>query len=107
MQLWWPKLRTGGMMAGDDFADVHDSLTRYDIHTNVGWGVKSAVDRFSREFGSPFFLTYADRPHTTTGWGSEREWGEDSPAERKRLTRDRRASWVRGHSFYPAWYLFK
>lgn len=37
LRLYWPKLKVGGVIAGDDYEDVH------------GWGVISAVDQFAAE----------------------------------------------------------
>ena len=37
LRLYWPKLKVGGVLAGDDYEDVH------------GWGVISAVDQFAAE----------------------------------------------------------
>ena len=48
-------------MAGDDFADRHDTFPAMSHHRSNKWGVKSAVAKFSRDEGSPFFLTFADR----------------------------------------------
>jgi hypothetical protein len=48
LRVWWPKLRVGGMMAGDDFADMHDTFPKPQVHQQFAWGVKSAVANFSR-----------------------------------------------------------
>lgn len=37
LRLYWPKLKVGGVLAGDDYENVH------------GWGVISAVDQFAAE----------------------------------------------------------
>jgi len=66
MRTWWPKLKRGGMMAGDDFADMFDTFPSHKNHVSSKWGVKSAVAGFSKAVGSPFFLTFADRSHSTT-----------------------------------------
>ena len=105
MRMWWPKLAPGGMLAGDDFADEHDSYPSMAIHKRRKWGVKSAVARFSREMGSPFFLTFADHWHTAsevTPWSDE-EFVERRPRGRLNTMAQRE----RNHEFYPAWYMFK
>ena len=45
----WPKLRPGGMLAGDDFADMHDTFYRLPTAKLWKWGVKSAVASFAKE----------------------------------------------------------
>jgi len=125
LRLWWPKLRSGGMLAGDDFADAQDTFPQIKTHAQFGWGVKSAVARFSREVGSPFFLTFADRNHLSTeqkpAWGLEFGEGHDAQAVKRGGSRGQRArgseAWprptadaerkVRPAEFYPAWYMFK
>ena len=116
LRMWWPKLRLGGMFAGDDFADMTDTFsTNRKEHSGAGWGVKSAVATFAREVGSPFFLTFADHSHVTTEMHPRRsrEFGAENlylphylnnyslrelpPLEHR----------VRAQSFYPAWYMFK
>ena len=46
---WWPKLRAGGMLAGDDFADAADRFFSEPWHSRYSWGVKSAVAQFAEE----------------------------------------------------------
>ena len=51
LTVWWPKLRVGGMVSGDDYADKGEvgwgpngfvaAPHRYD------WGVRSAVNEFA------------------------------------------------------------
>lgn len=50
LQSWWPKLRPGGLIAGDDYCDGVLSGTNY--------GVKSAVSTFFNELDQPFQHTY-------------------------------------------------
>ncbi len=38
LQMWWPKLKVGGLMAGDDYTNTDNGVTKY--------GVKLAVDQF-------------------------------------------------------------
>ena len=101
--MWFPKLKPGGMLAGDDFADAHDAYFAKRYHAKYHWGVKSAVSEFSRTVGSPFFLTFADRSHSTTEnsqLNSTAEWDERDENQPKWAT-------VRRNAFYSAWYLFK
>ena len=64
LRLWWPKLAHGGMFAGDDFADRHDTFPSKRPHIGARWGVKSAVTAFALGVRRPFFLTFADLPCT-------------------------------------------
>ena len=122
MRTWWPKLRRGGMLAGDDFADLHDTFSQMSQHRAAGWGVKSAVVAFAKQVGSPFFLTFADHDHQSTEYtpGGSREFTTEQhspsdvpvPPDAKRPApkvdelppADQR---VRAQRFYPAWYMFK
>ena len=115
-RVWWPKLRVGGMMGGDDFADQIDTFPGLKVHSGSAWGVKSAVSQFSREVGSPFFLTFADYTHQTTEYTSRAaEFDSNPPAitddRAKRMPRVEelppREHRVRPQRFYPAWYMFK
>jgi predicted O-methyltransferase YrrM len=49
---WWPKLRTGGLFAGDDYTNL----------TNPGegkYGVVEAVNRFVKEYNQEIYITGA------------------------------------------------
>ncbi|MEI7631368.1 MAG: class I SAM-dependent methyltransferase [Actinomycetes bacterium] len=46
---WWPKIRSGGILAGHDYVDGD--------FPNGKFGVKSAVDAFARAAGLPVFVT--------------------------------------------------
>ena len=107
LEMWWPKLKHGGMFAGDDFADVHD--TAYSVRPGVGYGVKSAVANFSAAVSSPFFLTFADKPHFARPmtFSDGPEFEEDPEDKIQALKARGLASPVRAHSFLPAWYMFK
>lgn len=75
MRAWWPKLRTGGLMSGDDYGDVNDTeyLTRARYPRTVikkeaglmpymptnRWGVISAVQEVARSFNSPLHVTWS------------------------------------------------
>ncbi|CAK0892286.1 unnamed protein product [Prorocentrum cordatum] len=54
LELWWPHLAAGGIMAGSTYADDADGHVR----------VKSAVDRFAARQGTSVFLTHDDMPPT-------------------------------------------
>ncbi len=118
LRMWWPKLRKGGMLAGDDFADFVDSYPSGAsdawLHISFKWGVKTAVAHFAREVGSPFFLTFADRSHQATE--NLKEIDEEFEVADRPLSSYRGgvenykllpSDHVRSHRFYPAWYLFK
>ena len=117
LRTWWPKLRAGGMLAGDDFADLHDTYPglpippgdKHPTHRTFQWGVKSAVANFSATVGSPFFLTFADRHHPDEPLGpiSRAEWEEDAEEVRQLTKAGGIPSAVRANKMHPAWYLFK
>jgi hypothetical protein len=54
LELWWPKIRPGGVLAGHDYLDGEIAAGTF--------GVKSAVDRFFGLIGLPVFATDADWP---------------------------------------------
>ena len=105
LRMWFPKLKRGGMLSGDDFADEADTFPNKTSHSKMRWGVKSAVSQFSKAVGSPFFLTFADRDHRSTEKQpkSTLEWRDEGTL----FQRSDQTVRVRGHHFYPAWYLFK
>jgi hypothetical protein len=47
---WWPKLKSGGLIAGDDYINASINGTDY--------GVEKAVKEFFEKQGSPFYVTY-------------------------------------------------
>ena len=120
----WPKLKPGGMFAGDDFVDAQDTFPHVKHHRGGreeektllgGWGVKTAVVRFAEGVGSPFFLTFADRARDATErtpWLDEAdpasEWfAGHTNRELRRITASDIVAPVRAHRIYPAWYMFK
>ena len=118
LRMWWPKLKKGGMMAGDDFVDTHDLLPSKTDHRGSnkmgGWGVKSAVVHFSEEVHSPFFLTFAEKEKASTEtmpWLDERdprsEWSGNFDKYAKRLAKADIPHAVRSSQLYQAWYMFK
>jgi len=96
------------MVAGDDFADFWDKFPSRKNHAGRNWGVKSAVTQFSKDVGSPFFLTFADSSHGSTEVSprGEAEFVETHPTMNN-LAAPPREFAIRAHDFYPAWYLFK
>ena len=47
LKAWWPKLKMGGMISGDDYADKGDQgFGDTDAPTIFSWGVRSAVNAF-------------------------------------------------------------
>ena len=132
LRAWWPKLRCGGLFAGDDFADAHDrggsvkECAAAGGARKHGFGVKSAVAHFALEVGSPFFLTFADRfrsgkknaasPHDPTcstmrelKFGKCSEWAPDHPTslEAQIARQNGIQNPVRSNAMYPAWFMFK
>lgn len=59
LDLWWPKLRRGGLMAGDDYLDGRVGEAEF--------GVKRAVDEFSARCGAQILVT-------TASSGREARW---------------------------------
>lgn len=75
LRAWWPKLRAGGLLSGDDYGDIVDTefVTRQryvrmlkvpaqaDIPYRVenSWGVIRAVQSFARETGSTLHVTWS------------------------------------------------
>ena len=58
---WWPKLRPGGLISGDDFVDFDDTeMVAWNGPTPslFSWGVRAAVTEFFRELGVPMRVTY-------------------------------------------------
>ncbi|KAK7249740.1 tenascin-like protein [Aureococcus anophagefferens] len=115
LEVWWPKLKKGGMIAGDDFADSYDTFPtpanhlsasprvpcfarRQPVRARADWGVKSAVHNWANHVGCPFFLTYADNMHVTTAKYPM------SDAEFFAGRGDHGPNRVRSHHFYPAWH---
>jgi hypothetical protein len=87
LRTWWPKVRPGGLMSGDDYGDIEDTeyitKARYVkmIVRSLGsipyagsnkWGVIGAVQQFARETGAVL-----------------------------------RVSWAMDCYFWPAWYIMK
>lgn len=48
-ELWWPKIRQGGLLAGHDYISG--------IRKGASFGVKDAVDQFALRIGKPVRLT--------------------------------------------------
>jgi hypothetical protein len=55
MVAYWPKLKHGGVFAGDDFGDVNkkDGVTSMKFQ----WGVRSAARQFAQEMRLPLYVT--------------------------------------------------
>lgn len=50
LEAWWPKLKMGGMLSGDDYADEGDpGYGPKDAPTIFSWGVRSAVNSFAHQ----------------------------------------------------------
>jgi len=47
---WWPKVKCGGMLAGDDYGIVEEQWVDFG-HGRVRFGVKRAVDEWSKKVG--------------------------------------------------------
>ena len=54
LSLWWPKIKSGGLLAGHDYVDV--------ANEHGDFGVKSAVDEFATKHDRRVICTFADTP---------------------------------------------
>ena len=84
LRRWWPKLRTGGLFSGDDYADHLDTpflstsrawpvYLRRDksaasIIPNYKWGVMRATQAFAREVGAPLHATWLQDCYFFPAW---------------------------------------
>jgi hypothetical protein len=58
---WWPLLKKGGLVSGDDFHDWDDDvMTQWNGvgPVNWKWGVRRAVHAFFKPLGVPVRVTY-------------------------------------------------
>lgn len=115
LQAWWPKLRQGGLLSGDDYAEQSDTpLLPFSRWLSKGkyaapikgsrWGVVSAAQRFAAEKGAILHATYlqdccaAARLELTQPQALARPVrAARSPPRLSPLAADA----------YPAWYLVK
>ena len=51
LEAWWPKLKHGGLMAGDDYFNGYVPLAKYTF------GVKDAVDEFASAHNHRVYIT--------------------------------------------------
>jgi SAM-dependent methyltransferase len=96
LEMWWPKLKRGGMLAGDNFADEHDLAWK----KRIPWTVKSAVAHFSARVSSPFLLTYGDRQQTPSEFAEEK-------GPRLKVPGHDAVALERGFDYPPVFYMFK
>ena len=81
LRAWWPKLRPGGLMSGDDYADAHNTphldknriYRRYPSHMfriyhDYHWGVVRATQEFAREMQVPLFTTWLQDCYNFAAW---------------------------------------
>lgn len=50
LHAWWPKVKRGGMLAGDDYGIVEEQWVDFG-HGKIRFGVKRAVDEWSKKVG--------------------------------------------------------
>jgi hypothetical protein len=48
LHAWWPKVRKGGMLAGDDYGLIDEQWVDFG-HGRCRFGVKRAVDEFAKK----------------------------------------------------------
>lgn len=65
---WYPKVRPGGVVAGDDYANADEDWYFNKWHMKLDWGVKAAVHDFFRCLNIPVFTTYYDDARTGYGY---------------------------------------
>ena len=67
LRAWWPRLRDGGLLSGDDYGDEADSpfVSASRWHTYYGkvakdhkWGTIRAVQQFADEVDRQLFVTW-------------------------------------------------
>ena len=88
MTAWWPKLKHGGLFAGDDFGDIDNK----DGPTSVKfeWGVRSAARTFAKELQLPLYATISPQNDGKKLDGAHSLLGDGSPCY-----------------IFPAWYIVK
>lgn len=100
LQAWWPKLRPGGLLSGDDYGDSRDTP----FLPAKRWA-KPTLDRDARErtgftgFGATVYPDMARK----LNWGVVRvaqEWAAHVKAELH-------VTWLPDCYPYPAWYMIK
>ena len=71
LQLWFPKLRVGGVMSGHDYFDaiadaqlepIRDDNKSLSKQVLTSYGVKTAVDEFAASLGARLFVTSEHEP---------------------------------------------
>jgi len=67
LNVWYPKLKIGGLMVGDDYADYTDKEYG-DVPHKFGWGVRSAVTRFCKNRNIQHFVSYANKEYLFPCW---------------------------------------
>ena len=48
LEAWWPKVKVGGMLAGDDYGIIEEQWVDFG-HGRVRFGVKRSVDEFAKK----------------------------------------------------------
>jgi len=59
MNEWWPKLRSGGLFAGHDYAAINFDTRCEDGQMGLG-AIKRAVDEFAREHDLTVMISHAE-----------------------------------------------
>ena len=82
LEAWYPKVRRGGLVSGDDFGDSRDtewlSTERFErglrrgrrvtSPTDFAWGTVRAVTAFARKHRHQLFVTYLQDCYTFPAW---------------------------------------
>ena len=87
MAAWWPKLKRGGLFAGDDFGDP--DMKDGKVALTNEWGVRSASRMFAKELQLPLYTTISPQSHNQVR-GASYLLMDDSPCY-----------------IFPAWYFVK
>ena len=81
LEAWWPLVRPGGMMSGDDFVDYSDAkMVEWNgaLPVKFSWGTRRAVTEFFRAVGSPIRVTYMYDCYNYPAWYVRKAIGKPS-----------------------------
>ena len=112
LRAWYPKLRPGGLLSGDDYGDVSDtpflSAARWRqvygmVAVGSRWGTVSALHQFAASHGLQLSVTWMRPSDRTEGGHYIRPNGSATTSYAYPTVLDR--TW--GCYPFPAWYLVK
>lgn len=79
LKAWYPKVRHGGLLSGDDYGDIEDTelvksdrwgkkFTNTHQNTNFKWGVISGLKSFAEEVGAEVHITWLHDCYRYPAW---------------------------------------